>query len=251
MHARRLVVDDVGQQVVNLRIEKDVEVVQHEHEGPVNARRVPAAGLRAGCRAGGRCGEFERPEHTGTNRRIDALQAGQQVGQEARPGVVLFIQRQPRYRQVERLQPVAQSVVLPNPAGAETRIRRRARPASSRACRRGRGTCSRRTGGMRSFVCSRFMDAIRPPADNSHHYRLSGEDRLPVRRPGSPPRTSPCRRGRDMGGPAKALVTMPSGAIWPRSRQRSTRGTGRGVLCRLRLPCTAPQGLLEGTLSGA
>src|SRR5204863_1445399 len=53
------------------------------------------------------------------------------------------------------------SVVLPKPAGAQTRVSRRRRPASSRASRRGRGTAPGRGGGRYSLVIKTGADIDR------------------------------------------------------------------------------------------
>ena len=49
-------------------------------------------------------------------------------------------------------------VVLPKPAGAETRVSLRCSPASSRSIRRGRGTHSDRAGGVYSLVLKSGVD---------------------------------------------------------------------------------------------
>ena len=49
-------------------------------------------------------------------------------------------------------------VVLPKPAGAETRVSLRCSPASSRPIRRGRGTHSDRAGGIYSLVLKSGVD---------------------------------------------------------------------------------------------
>ena len=71
---------------------------------------------------------------------VDRPDGRDQVQEEAHRIVVPLVQRDPGTGSSLRWLQSASKVVLPKPAGAETTVKSRLAPSSSRSCRRERGT---------------------------------------------------------------------------------------------------------------
>ncbi len=148
-------IEQEGDGLVDARVGDDVVVVEDEDDvrrlrrQVVDERRQHDVG-RVGRTAEMRERLLARSRGDGPQRRDHALEEAHRV-------VVGAIERQPRQRHARRRAcHAARSVVLPEPTGAWTRIRRAPLAAVSVPTSRARGTSPERTPGIRSLVVARI-----------------------------------------------------------------------------------------------